>query len=146
MRDVAIYDLGAFDERRIIYADSGRMIFAPNENDLLLLLWHGSIHGYKASQPGTTAVTWFEGNTIRIRDVGNRLDLAAGDTTRGDREMSTCELLDVVRAAQQGAEEAAAQQAELARRDLRLLVGLNPAAPRGRARRRPPVGTVPPSR
>jgi lipopolysaccharide export system permease protein len=133
MRDVAIYDLGAFDERRIIYADSGRMIFAPNGNDLLLLLWHGSIHGYKASQPGTTQITWFLGNTIRIRDVGNRLDLAAGDTTRGDREMSTCELLDVVRAARHGADEAAAQQAELARRDLRLLTGLLPAPPRGRA-------------
>ena len=136
MRDVAIYDLGAFDERRIIYADSGRMIFAPNEKDLLLLLWHGSIHGYKAGQPETTQITWFQGNTIRIREVANRLDLAAGDTTRGDREMSTCELLEVVTFAQHEAEESANDQVELTRRDLRRLVGLLPQPPSGR----PPLG------
>jgi lipopolysaccharide export system permease protein len=143
MRDVSIYDLGSLDERRIIYADSGRMIFAPNEKDLLLLLWHGSIHGYKASEPATTQVTWFVGNTIRIREVANRLDLAAGDTTRGDREMSTCELLDVVQGARHDAEEAAARQAELVRRDLRRLVGLRPAPAAVRAPPAAPGGYCP---
>jgi len=136
MRDVVIYDLGAFDERRIIYADSGRMVFAPNEKDLLLLLWHGSIHGYKASQPETTQITWFQGNTIRIREVANRLDLAAGDTTRGDREMSTCDLLEVVTLARHEADESAKDRVELTRRDLRRLVGLLPQLPSGRP---PPV-------
>jgi lipopolysaccharide export system permease protein len=143
MRDVSIYDLGTLDERRIIYADSGRMIFAPNEKDLLLLLWHGSIHGYRASEPATTQVTWFEGNTIRIREVANRLDLAAGDTTRGDREMSTCELLGVVKDARHDAEDAAAQRAELVRRDLRRLVGLVPDPPAVRAPSAGPGGYCP---
>lgn len=126
MRGVAIYDLGAFDERRVIYADSGRMTFAGNEKDLLLHLFDGSIRSYKSSQPGLVQVTWFTGNTIRIRDVANRLDLAAGDTTRGDREMSTCEMLVVVHTARAGLQGAAAARTALTRRDLRHLVGLAP--------------------
>ncbi|HKV76375.1 MAG TPA: LptF/LptG family permease [Gemmatimonadales bacterium] len=126
MRGVAIYDLAAFDERRVIYADSGRMVFAGNERDLLLHLFDGSIRTYKASQPGLVQVTWFTGNTIRIRDVANRLDLAAGDTTRGDREMSTCEMLTVVHGAQAGIDGATQGRAALTRRDLRHLTGLAP--------------------
>lgn len=132
MRGVAIYDLGAFDERRVIYADSGRMVFAGNEKDLLLHLFDGSIRSYRSSQPGLVQITWFVGNTIRIRDVANRLDLAAGDTTRGDREMSTCEMLSVVHTAEAGLEGATAGRIALTRRDLRHLIGLapDPWAPR----------------
>ncbi len=126
MRGVAIYDLGAFDERRVIYADSGRMVFAGNEKDLLLHLYDGSIRTYKASQPGLVQITWFIGNTIRIRDVANRLDLAAGDTTRGERELSTCEMLEVVHGARAGIEGAAGARLSLTRRDLQHLLNLAP--------------------
>lgn len=126
MRGVAIYDLGTFDERRVIYADSGRMVFAANEKDLLLHLYDGSIRTYKASQPGLTQVTWFVGNTIRVRDVGNRLDLAAGDTTRGERELSTCEMLEVVHTARAGVQGSADGRRALVLRDLSHLLGIAP--------------------
>jgi lipopolysaccharide export system permease protein len=71
-------------------------------------------------------VTWFIGNTIRIRDVANRLDLAAGDTTRGERELSTCEMLEVVHTAQAGIRGAEQGRESLLRRDLQRLLGLAP--------------------
>jgi lipopolysaccharide export system permease protein len=136
LRNVTIYQLGAQDGRRVIYADSGKMAVTTDFKDLLLRLYDGSVHQYKTDQPSVFQLTYFRVNTIRVKDVSNQLDLNVQDNSRGDREMSSCELLDVVHQREADIEEADLQRTTLLRRDLRLLTGL--AADR-RADQVPPV-------
>ena len=138
LKDVAIYDLGQPDSRRVIYADSGIIGYAPDGVDVRLRLWHGTIHEAKAATPDLFQVTDFRVNTIRVRDVGNELTRRSDDDVgRGERELSTCELLAQVRESE--GEEARAEQdlAGLAHRDLRTLLQLpQELAP-------PPIATRP---
>lgn len=134
LKDVAIYDLGQVDSRRIIYADSGLIGYAPGGVDVRLRLWHGTIHETKAATPDLFQVTDFEVNTIRVRDVGNELSRRTDDEVgRGEREMSVCELLTEVRSAEDQGVDATGDLAMLARTDLRRLLGLAP----------PPAGATP---
>jgi len=126
LRNVTIYDLAAQEGRRVIYADSGKMAFTADSRDLLLRLYDGSVHQYKTDKPSLFQLTYFRVNTIRVKDVSNQLDLNVQDNSRGDREMSSCELLDVVHQREGDAEEADRQRISLLRRDLRLLTGLTP--------------------
>ncbi|HVX89381.1 MAG TPA: LptF/LptG family permease [Gemmatimonadales bacterium] len=129
LKDVAIYDLGQVDSRRIIYADSGLIGYAPGGVDVRLRLWHGTIHETKAATPELFQVTDFEVNTIRVRDVGNELNRRDDDEVgRGEREMSVCELLTEVRTAEDQAQDAVHDRRVLGRSDLRILLGL-PAPP-----------------
>jgi lipopolysaccharide export system permease protein len=128
LKNVAIYDLGQPDERRIIYADSGVIGYAPGGIDVRLRLWHGTIHATKAASPDLFQVTDFEVNTIRVRDVGNDLNRRSDDDVgRGERELSTCELLVEVRESERQRDQSARDYANLAAGDLRLLLGLRPA-------------------
>ena len=138
MKDVAIYDLGQVESRRIIYADSGVIGYAPGGADVRLRLWHGTIHETKATSPELFQVTDFAVNTIRIREVGNALELRSDEEVgRGERELSTCELLDEVRGAEQDAAGGAQAIARLAQEDLRRLLRLPPPARGGEPPRRP---------
>ena len=57
----------------------------------------GSIHAFKATERNLyVQVTDFAVNNILVKDVSNRLDLESSDGVRGDREMSTCEMMDIV--------------------------------------------------
>ncbi|HXG45053.1 MAG TPA: LptF/LptG family permease [Gemmatimonadales bacterium] len=132
LRSVTLYDLGNTDSRRIIYADSGIMGFAENLEDLHFRLFSGSIHTFKASEPSAIQVTAFATNDILVRNVSNRLDLESGDAVRGDREMSTCEMMEVVREAQREQALASRRRAEAVTRDLRTLLGLETGPPGGR--------------
>ena len=130
LKDVAIYDLGQVDSRRIIYADSGLIGYAPGGVDVRLRLWHGTIHETKAATPDLFQVTDFEVNTIRVRDVGNELSRRTDDEVgRGEREMSVCELLGEVRAADDQGRDATRDLDLLGRTDLRRLLGLAPPQP-----------------
>ena len=130
LKDVAIYDLGQVDSRRIIYADSGLIGYAPGGVDVRLRLWHGTIHETKSATPELFQVTDFEVNTIRVRDVGNELSRRTDDEVgRGEREMSVCELLTEVRTAEDQGTDAEGDLAALNRSDLRLLLGLAPPPP-----------------
>ncbi|MGH7703416.1 MAG: LptF/LptG family permease [Gemmatimonadales bacterium] len=129
LRNVTIYDLAAEKGRRIIYADSGRMAFVPGQTDLSLHLFDGSIHEFKADQPELLQLTYFTSNQIRVKDVSNQLELTMSDNVRGDREMSTCEMLEIVQAAGLEADLADRQRTALVRRDLHLLLGLPSPAP-----------------
>jgi lipopolysaccharide export system permease protein len=128
LRSVTIYDMAGTDSRRIIYADSGKMGFTDQGTNLQLELWHGSIHAFKQSDPAMVQVTDFLTNTILVRDVSNQLDLEANDGVRGDREMGTCEMMEVVQAAEYEVDLAQQRRAESAERDLRALLAL-PAGP-----------------
>jgi len=131
LKDVAIYDLGEADSRRIIYADSGLIGYAPDGVDVRLRLWHGTIHEAKAASPDLFQVTDFMVNTIRVRNVGNEMDRRSDDEVgRGDREMSTCELLARVREVEVDEDAAGGELAQLGRGDLRALLRLpRPPAP-----------------
>ncbi|MEO6067245.1 MAG: LptF/LptG family permease [Gemmatimonadales bacterium] len=127
LKDVAIYDLGQPDTRRIIYADSGVIGYAPGGVDVRLRLWHGTIHEAKAANPDLFQVTDFQVNTIRVRDVGNEMVRRSDDEVgRGERELSTCELLVEVHESESERDEAARDLAQLGRTDLRTLLVLAP--------------------
>jgi len=128
MKDVTIYDMTAQAERRVIYADSGRMGFEPNLRDLYLKLWSGSILQFKGPDPGLFQLTYFDVNTLRVRSVGNTLERNDADVPKGDREMTSCEMLTVVRDSTAVREVLSRRRAGLLERDLRALLAL-PASP-----------------
>ncbi|MEP6573130.1 MAG: LptF/LptG family permease [Gemmatimonadota bacterium] len=130
LRNVTIYDMAATEGRRIIYADSGHMAFTSTATDLDLLLFDGAIHAYKSSDPTLMQVTYFRKNNIKVKDVSNRLELDNSDGSRGDREMSSCEMMNVVWEADREELQATLRRAELTTQDLRRLLGLTGTVPR----------------
>jgi lipopolysaccharide export system permease protein len=124
LRGVTIYDVGDQAERRVIYADSGLMAYAANQRDLTLQLHDGVVHEYRASEPTRFALTAFTTSAIRVRNVFDELERNTSDQIRGDREMSGCEMMDVVREARVDRRRAARERARLLHRDLRELTGL----------------------
>jgi len=128
MKDVTIYDMTGQDERRVIYADSGRMGFEANQRDLYLKLWSGSILQFKGPDAGLFQLTYFKVNTLRVRSVGNTLERNDADVPKGDREMTTCEMLTVVRDSTAIEDVLRRRRAGLLEQDLRALLGLPPSA------------------
>ena len=129
MREVAIYDLSVVQGRRIIYADSGYMAF-QGEKDLGILLFDGTVHEYKSGEPSTVRVTGFSTNTIRVKDIQNALEVGGGSVQKGDREMTTCEMMDRVEIGRRTAARARRNQQRLTEADLRALLRVVPAADR----------------
>jgi lipopolysaccharide export system permease protein len=126
LRGVTIYDVGGEASRRIIYADSGAMAYAEGQTDLSLRLYDGSIHQYRPAEPTRFQLTYFSVNDIRVKNVYDQLQRNTSESIRGDREMSTCEMLDVIRDAQQQQEEARRDRSILVENDLRALLSLPP--------------------
>ncbi len=127
LKDITIYDVGGESSRRIIYADSGQMAYGEGQTDLTLRLYDGAIHQYRPSDPLTFQLTYYHVNDIRVRDVYDELVRNSGETVRGDREMSTCEMLSVIREARADRRSAAQDRHELLVGDLRALLALPPA-------------------
>jgi lipopolysaccharide export system permease protein len=126
LRGVTIYDVGGEASRRIIYADSGSMAYAEGQTDLSLRLYDGSIHQYRPAEPTRFQLTYFAVNDIRVKNVYDQLQRNTSESIRGDREMSTCEMLQVIHDAERDQEDARAERRKLAERDLRLLLSLPP--------------------
>ena len=129
MKDVTIYDMSSGqDQRRVIYADSGRMGFEANQRDLYLKLWSGSILQFKDPDPALMQLTYFTVNTLRVRNAGNMLERNDADVPKSDREMTNCEMITVVRDSSAIADVLERRQAGLLESDLRALLGLPPSA------------------
>ena len=126
LREVTIYDVGGDATRRIIYADSGLMAYAEGQVDLSLRLFDGSIHQYRPREPEGFQLTYFKVNDIRVRNVFDELERNTSEAVRGDREMSTCEMLRIIREAQREEGEARRDRADLLAADLRSLLELPP--------------------
>jgi lipopolysaccharide export system permease protein len=124
MRDVTIYDLSLPTVRRVIYADSGFMAFEDNEQDLRLMLYRGEVHEYRADEIEAVRVTVFDVNTVRARNVANTLERSAYVVDRGDREMTTCEMIDRVAYARALAVRARDQRQQYTAHDLRSVLRL----------------------
>jgi lipopolysaccharide export system permease protein len=126
LREVTIYDMGGDANRRIIYADSGLMAYAEGQTDLSLRLFDGSIHQFRPVDPAGFQLTYFRVNDIRVKNVFDELQRNTGEAIRGDREMSTCEMLQVISEADREEVEARRDRRELLRDDLRELLALPP--------------------
>jgi lipopolysaccharide export system permease protein len=137
LKDITIYDMGGETSRRIIYADSGRMAYNEGRTDLNLRLFDGSIHQYRPSDPLSFQLTYYRVNDIRVKDVYDELVRNSSETVRGDREMSTCEMLSVIGDARTDERNATRDREGLLRADLRVLLHL-PALPSS------PPDTLPP--
>src|SRR5213594_142108 len=105
LKDVTIYDLQDAERRRIISADSGRMAYTPGGRDLYLTLLDGDTRQVNR--------THYRTNRIRVAGVGNTLERTENDTYRSDREMSVCDMLQVVKETDREA-ELADSEAEIA--------------------------------
>lgn len=129
LRDVTIFDLAGQELRRVVYADSGVMGLAPDGQDLILRLFDGEVHEYRTSSSTLFQLTAFGENTVLVRGVANQLERDEFEGARGDREMSTCEMLDVV--ATSRARQAAGRDwsEAMVSTDLRRLLGLRAARP-----------------
>ena len=126
LRDVTIYDLSLPTARRIIYADSGLMALDESNTDVQLLLFDGVAHEYRADEEGVVRVTQFDRNVVRARNVTNELVLNETEFERGDREMTTCEMIDRAALSRAWASRAQAERELTTRADLRLLLRLVP--------------------
>ena len=130
LRGVTIYDVGGEASRRIIYADSGSMAYAEGQTDLSLRLFNGSIHQYRPAEPTRFQLTYFSINDIRVKNVYDELRRNTSESIRGDREMSTCEMLNVVRDARREQLEAREERTELILRDLHTMLALPTLPPK----------------
>jgi lipopolysaccharide export system permease protein len=124
LRDITIYDVGGETSRRIIYADSGQMAYAEGQTDLSLRLYDGTIHQYRPSDPTAFQLTSYKVNDIRVKNVFDELVRNSSETVRGDREMSTCEMMTVIREARADQRVAAQDREALLVGDLRALLAL----------------------
>jgi len=104
---------------RIDDGDSGLMAYAEGQTDLSLRLFDGSIHQFRPTDPSGFQLTYFRVNDIRVKNVFDELQRNTGESIRGDREMSTCEMLSVIREADQEESEARRDRRDLLRDDLR---------------------------
>jgi lipopolysaccharide export system permease protein len=93
MRDITIYDLGDPNRRRTIYADSGTLAFAENKQDLRMRLTHGVMMSSPNDQPQQLSRIYYKQETLKVKDVANSFNPINADTTsKGDREMTICEM------------------------------------------------------
>jgi lipopolysaccharide export system permease protein len=92
MRDITIYDVGDYTRRRTIYADSGTMSVSPDQQDLLLTLYSGTVLDVPIQTPEQLQRLYFNTQLIRVRGIGNEFQKTQNDTFKGEREMSVCEM------------------------------------------------------
>ena len=93
MWEVVIYNLTDPARRRTIYADSGRIAFAANMVDINMELFSGQMLEVATDKPSQLDRLFFNQNRIRVPNVGRGFQKSETDSlSRGDREMSICEM------------------------------------------------------
>lgn len=93
MREVTIYDLSLPQKRRTIHADSGLLEMSPDQIDLQLTLFSGSMTEVSLQEPSKLQRNFFQTDFVKVRGVGNQFENEAPDRTyKSDREMTICEL------------------------------------------------------
>jgi len=126
LRSVSIYDVGQAERRRIIYADSGLMGYTGDGRDLVLKLFHGSVQQVTSADRPLFEHTTFNTQEIVFKDVFDQLERSEDQLDRGEREMTTCELMGVVDSSRTEIRDAKAHRADLTRSDLQVLLGRPP--------------------
>lgn len=129
LKDVTIYDLEDAERRRIISADSGHMAYTPGGKDLYLTLRDGDIREVDRTDPTHFNRTFYRANQIRVAGIGNTLERTERDSYRSDREMSICEMRQVVRDTRLEIARVDRETQFTLENDLRRLAGLKPLPP-----------------
>jgi lipopolysaccharide export system permease protein len=92
MREVVIYNFSNPERPNTVFADSGTLGMTPDQRDLALVLFTGTVEEYPRAEPGRVQRTRFTRNQVMVRDVGNQLERSEGEQAKGDREMTICEM------------------------------------------------------
>lgn len=124
MREVIIYDMSPPTGRRVIYADSGLMAFAQGDQDLRIDLYSGEVHEYTTAEPTSFSLTRFVLNQVTVRNVQNAFRQSAGVASAGDREMTTCQMIDKVAGSHQQIVRVHERRARVAENGVRSLLRL----------------------
>jgi len=100
LHDVVIYDLSDLTKRRTIYGDSGILALAPNRRDLTMRLFKGVLLSVPSDRRGQLSRLYYQEDELKVKDVANEFKQSNPDTTtKGEREMSICEMqMEYVRA------------------------------------------------
>jgi lipopolysaccharide export system permease protein len=108
MRDVTIYDVANPVNRRTIYADSGKIEFAPNMRDLQMTLYHGLMETVPTDKPGQLTRLYYMRQLMRVVGVASQFQQTgdADTVSKGDREMSVCEMQAALAKADTGLQHA----------------------------------------
>jgi lipopolysaccharide export system permease protein len=153
MRDVVIYDLGDPVRRRTIYADSGTIELAPNRRDLQMTLHHGVVQTVPTDKPGQLTRLYYDRDLLRVAGVASSFQQTgdADTVTKGDREMSVCEMQAALAKADTNLQRAKFDSVE-AQWERDSILAANPPAPApplkgagasATARPKPPSGPHP---
>jgi lipopolysaccharide export system permease protein len=93
MTDVVIYDLSDSQRRRTIYAETGKLALAPNRRDLDLTLYNGVMMEVPNKDPGELTRLFYTWDRLRVENVYSSYEeTQTGAISKGDREMSVCEM------------------------------------------------------
>ena len=93
MSDVVIYDLSDPLRRRTIYAETGKLALAPNRRDLDLTLYNGMMMEVPNKDPGELTRLFYTWDRLRVENVYSSFEATqTGAISKGDREMSVCEM------------------------------------------------------
>ena len=93
MRDVVIYDLSDQTRRRTIYAATGKLQLAANRRDLELTLFDGMMLEVPNKDPGELSRLFYKWDRMRVENVfSSYQETQTGTISKGDREMSICEM------------------------------------------------------
>jgi lipopolysaccharide export system permease protein len=93
MKDVVIYDLSDALRRRTIYADSGNLALSSNRTDLDLTLYHGVMQEVPNNKRGELTRLFYRSTIKRVKGVFSAYqESQSGTISKGDREMSVCEM------------------------------------------------------
>jgi lipopolysaccharide export system permease protein len=93
MKDVVIYDLTDPMRRRTIYADSGNLALSRNRSDLDLTLYHGVMQEIPNNKKEELTRLFYTSTVKRVKGVfSSYQESRSGTISKGDREMSVCEM------------------------------------------------------
>jgi lipopolysaccharide export system permease protein len=148
MRDVTIYDVANPVNRRTIYADSGIIELARNQRDLVMTLHHGLIETIPTDKPGQLTRLYYKRQIMRVAGVAGQFqETGDADTvSKGDREMSVCEMQAALAKADTGLQRARfdSVEAQWLHDSIAATAPAQPSAiPHPQPRPKPPAGPHP---
>src|SRR5205085_6813334 len=93
LKEVTIYDMTQTSPRTI-RADSGELFLMPNQKDLQLSLFSGTVEQLADGKPDQLQRMFFTTQLVRVKDVVKGFDPTkpGQNEYKSDREMSVCEL------------------------------------------------------
>jgi len=93
MKDVVILDVSDPSRRRTIYADHGTLSLARNQRDLDMTLYDGVMMEVPNNKPGELTRLFYKRDRLRVKSVFSSYQQSqSGTISKGDREMSVCEM------------------------------------------------------